>query len=188
MGLMSTVTTVRVEPAHLFSGIVPPDLMVPTEYKKQPAIVPDAAVTVSIPAAQTARHARQSETAQPLRMQLFDTKIIHAFNAYQHGQREREDQGGAVAARARKVETEYKAHARKMDARIATAQNAPLATAVQTHLQTLGPIRAAVLGHFGECSPDNTSITWSEQQPKAWRLPDGGPWERDLNQRREVFS
>ena len=80
MGLMSTVTTVRVEPAHLFSGIVPPDLMVPTEYKKQPAIVPDAAVTVSIPAAQTARHARQSETAQPLRMQLFDTKIIHAFN------------------------------------------------------------------------------------------------------------
>ena len=111
-------------------------------------------VTVSIPAAQTARHARQSETAQPLRMQLFDTKIIHAFNAYQHGQREREDQGGAVAARARKVETEYKAHARKMDARIATAQNAPLATAVQTHLQTLGPIRAAVLGHFGECSPD----------------------------------
>ena len=154
MGLMSTVTTVRVEPAHLFSGIVPPDLMVPTEYKKQPAIVPDAAVTVSIPAAQTARHARQSETAQPLRMQLFDTKIIHAFNAYQHGQREREDQGGAVAARARKVETEYKAHARKMDARIATAQNAPLATAVQTHLQTLGPIRAAVLGHFGECSPD----------------------------------
>jgi hypothetical protein len=41
-----------------------------------------------------------------------------------------------------------------MDARIATAQNAPLATAVQTHLQTLGPIRAAVLGHFGECSPD----------------------------------
>ena len=38
MGLMSTVTTVRVEPAHLFSGIVPPDLMVPTEYKKQPAI------------------------------------------------------------------------------------------------------------------------------------------------------
>ena len=154
MGLMSTVTTVRVEPAHLFSGIVPPDLMVPTEYKKQPAIVPDAAVTVSIPAAQTARHARQSETAQPLRMQLFDTKSIHAFNAYQHGQREREDQGGAVAARARKVETEYRAHARKMDARIATAQNAPLATAVQTHLQTLGPIRAAVLGHFGECSPD----------------------------------
>ena len=52
MGLMSTVTTVRVEPLHLFSGtIVPPDLMVPTENNKQPAIVPDAAVTVSIPAA-----------------------------------------------------------------------------------------------------------------------------------------
>ena len=67
--------------------------MVPTEYKKQPAIVPDAAVTVSIPAAQTARHTRQSATSQPLRMQLFDTKIIHAFNAYQHGPREREDQG-----------------------------------------------------------------------------------------------
>ena len=25
---------------------------------------------------------------------------------------------------------------------------------IQTHLQMLGPIRAAVLGHFGECSPD----------------------------------
>ena len=61
-------------------------------------------------------------------MQLFDTK--DAFDAYQHGTREREDQGGAVAARARKVQTEYKAHARQMDARIATAQNAPLATAV----------------------------------------------------------
>ena len=33
-----------------------------------------------------------------------------------------------------------------------------------------------------------TSITWCEQQPKAGRLPDGGPWERDLNQRREVTS
>ena len=92
----------------------------------------------------------------------------------QHGPREREDQGGAVAARARRVNSEYKAHARKMDARIATAQNTPLATAVQTHLQMLGPIRAAVLGHyqrllltaltrsiavhllghFGECAPD----------------------------------
>ena len=60
----------------------------------------------------------------------------------------------SVAARARQVEFEYRAHARKMDTRIAKAQNAPLATAVQTHLQTLGPIRAAVLGHFGECSPD----------------------------------
>ena len=48
MGLMSTVTTVRVEPSHLFSGIVPPDLMVPTEDRRQPAIAPDAAVTVSI--------------------------------------------------------------------------------------------------------------------------------------------
>ena len=76
MGLMSTVTTVRVEPSHLFSGIVPPDLMVPTENKKQPAIVSDAAVTVSKLAAQTARHTRQSATAQPLRMQQFDTKII----------------------------------------------------------------------------------------------------------------
>ena len=40
---------------------------------------------------QTALHTRQSATSQPLRMQLFDTKIIHAFNAYQHGAREKED-------------------------------------------------------------------------------------------------
>ena len=59
-----------------------------------------------------------------------------------------------MAARARKVQSEYNAHAREMDARIAAAQNTPLATAVQSHLQTLGPIRAAVVGHFGECSPD----------------------------------
>ena len=75
-------------------------------------------------------------------------------SSYQGGAREKEDQGGAVAARARKVQTQYMAHAREMDARIAAAQNAPVVTAVQTHLQTLGPIRAAVLGHFGECSPD----------------------------------
>ena len=56
-----------------------------------------------------------------------------------------------------------------------------------TYLQTLGPIRAAVLGHFGECSPDIHHLVRAAQ-PKAWRLPDGGPWERDLSQRREVSS
>lgn len=154
MELMSTVTTVRVEPSHLFSGIVPPALMAPTEDRRQPNIVPDAAITVSIPAAQTARHTRQNTALMPLRMQLFDTKIIHSFDAYQSSARAREDQGGAVAARARKVQSEYGAHARAMDARIAAAQNAPLATAVESHVQLLGPIRAAVVGHFGECSPD----------------------------------
>ena len=56
-----------------------------------------------------------------------------------------------------------------MDARIATAQNAHLATAVQTHLQTLGPKRAAVLGQ-AVVNARQTSVTWYEQQLKAWRL------------------
>ena len=96
----------------------------------------------------------------------------------------------AVAARARKVETEYKAHARKMDARIShSAQNAPLATAVQTHLQTLGPIRAAVLGHFGEkCSPDIHHLVRAAAESLAatrWRAMGA----RALNhRRREVTS
>ena len=76
-----------------------------------------------------------------------------------------------------------------VEARIATAQNAPLATAVQTHLQTLGPIRAAVLGHFGECSLDiHHLVRAAAESLAARRLPDGGPWERDLNQKREVTS
>ena len=129
-------------------------------------------MTVSIPAAQAERHARQSSTPRPLKMQLFDTKSIHAFNAYQYGGREREDQGGAVSARARRDQTQYKTHARQMDARIATAQNAPQATAVQTHLQMLGPIRAAVFGHFGECSQDTHHLVRAAAESLAatrWR-------------------
>ena len=172
MDLMSPVTSVIAEPAHLFSGIIPPQLLVPEEGKKKPAIIPDASVNVSIPAAQTQRHARQDGAPEPLRNHLFDTKLIHSAAAYQGGPREREDQCGAVAVRARKVQSEYMTHARQMDARIAEVSNSLPGTAVQSHLSLIGPVRAAIIGHYGECSQDIHHLVRAAAEAlaaKQWR-------------------
>ena len=172
MDLMSSVTSVRPEPAHLFSGIIPPHLMAPEEGRRKAAIIPDASVTVSIPAAQTQRHARRDDTPGPLRTHFFDTKLIHSAIAYNGGARQREDQCGAVETRARKINSEYMSHARKMDERIARDNGLPLAMDVRSHLTLIGPIRTVVIGHYGECSPDVHHLVRAAAEvlaAKRWR-------------------
>ena len=77
-----------------------------------------------------------------------------------------------MAARARKVQSEYNAHARRMDARIAAVNNTPPGSDVQSHLAFIGPIRAAVIGHYGECSQDIHHLVRAAAEAlaaKRWR-------------------
>ena len=77
-----------------------------------------------------------------------------------------------MAARARKVQSEYMTHARQMDARIAEVSNSLPGTAVQSHLSLIGPVRAAIIGHYGECSQDIHHLVRAAAEAlaaKQWR-------------------
>ena len=64
--------------------------------------------------------------------------------------RAQEQQAGAVAERAHRVQGEYDRHASDMDHRIGGRH----ATDVLDHLHSFGAVRALVFGHYSECSPD----------------------------------
>ena len=91
----------------------------------------------------------------PERMLLFDVKTIHAGGGIYRGARARDDQCGAVDARAHQVGGgdgggEYGAHARRLDARFSP----PLTSPIAAHLRSFTQVRGLVFGQYADTSPD----------------------------------
>ena len=106
-----------------------------------------------MPAAVTQRHAIIPTAPQPHGL-LFDFSTTHHGGTTWYGSaRGREDQSGAVAARAARVHSEYVRHARRLD-----QAHHPGTHPIQDRLEQFGQTRAAVIGSYSECSPDVHSL------------------------------
>ena len=106
------------EPRHIFNSIIPAVVLLA---RQPPAIIPDAVGDAPMPPADTARHAPARRSRLPSRVLLWDVKTIQAGGSWYLSARARDDQSGAVAARAHRVNGgreggEYGGHARELDA------------------------------------------------------------------------
>jgi hypothetical protein len=146
----------QLTPHSIFHRVVDPAVLTTTGHDGgRPAIIPDAAVDVSLPAAVRGRGARMGPPL-PVRRTLLDTKMVLRGNAvYLATPRAREGQTEAVQIRAERVDGEYRAHARDMDRDMVLRRFAqPGSTAVIDELTTYGPVRGAVFGAYFEWSRD----------------------------------
>ena len=87
----------------------------------------------------------------PRRVLLFDVKTVYRGSRWYGSLRARSgaEQSGAVAYRASRVLPEYRAHARRYDARFT-----PGATPILDRLASFTPVRGLVFGVYGESSLD----------------------------------
>ena len=154
-------SAVEREPTHLYQALIPPAVLL-DGYGRRHGIIPDAAIDVAMPAAVTQRHAIIPTAPQPRRKLLFDFKTTHHGGTTWYGSaRGREDQSGAVAARAARVHSEYVRHARRLD-----QAHHPGTHPIQDRLEQFGQTRAAVIGSYSECSPDVHSLAVASA--RAW--------------------
>ena len=164
------------EPRHIFTTLVDPAILLA---RTPPAIIPDFMGSAAMPPAATARSApqtRQSRTRLPSRMLLWDVKTINAGSSWYNTPRARDDQAGAVAARAHAVNGgarggEYGAHARRMDEDLHHTSTTGL-TPIADRLGTFTQVRGLVFGAYGEANVDVHSLIQlaaHELARKHWR-------------------
>ena len=150
------------------------------------AVIPDAAIRVSMPRAlDSAAAAVRPHTARlPMRRLLFDVKTVHAGTSHYRSARARRQRGGAVQARAQDVEAAYRRHAQRLD-RIHHPPGTP------RHRHPVGPIEQVVLRHsrvrglvFGAYGEWSSDVEWLlEEAARAaarrdWRRGvTGGAWD-----------
>eukprot|EP00966_Prymnesium_polylepis_P050822 1176819-Prymnesium_polylepis.1 len=119
-------------------------------------IIPDACFRLAFPAAAEAPAALAPTASSPT---LFDVKTIHAGGGTYLSAAARTHRCGAVAQRARSVDTDYQRKARHLDAEPAVRRhNGGSTTAVLGTLRALGNVRALVFGQYGEASADVHSL------------------------------
>ena len=109
-----------------------------------------------LPAASTRRGARRaSRRREAARRHLFDVKTIYGggYATIYLCARARQEQTGAVAERAHRVNGAYVGHARQLDARYGAGAQPFL-----QRLQSFGPVRGLAAGQYGEVSPDVHSL------------------------------
>ena len=147
-------------PTRIFHSLIPPAVLVgqlrpdgQPGYGRPPSIVPDATIDVALPTVDLGRQPRLRAQARPSRMHFFDTKTIHGGSAHYETVRAREDQSGAVAARAASVHTDYLRHARELDQRFSDPGTTPIRDRLLSY-GDLGQVRALVFGQYGEASRD----------------------------------
>ena len=119
--------------------------------RDKPAFVPDGAASIELPyPVVTDRGAAQSKQKRR-RQYLLEIKTLFAGgNEYLNGTRAREDQSGAVAARASHVWGDYLAKGRAADARYSPAGTTPILDRIRGFTRA----RALVFGNYSEASPD----------------------------------
>ena len=152
------------EPRGIFASLVPVGVLM--RPGRPPDIVPDAAMDVSMPEAVTVRGQHQSRTRLPARRLLFDVKTIFGGGVLYQSARARDEQSGAVAERAHAVHGAYVRHAQDMDRRYSPAGQTP----VEQRLMSFTPVRALVIGQYGEASPDVHSLLEVAAQQRAARM------------------
>ena len=120
-----------------------------TEFNRKRTVL-YAAITLAMCEARTERHAVQATRPMPARMLLFDVKGVHGGTQWYATARARQDQSGAVAARARDVELGYRRHTRELD----QYYYGPHSTTILDHLDSFTAVRGLCVGHYGEASRD----------------------------------
>ena len=153
------------EVARLFHQFIDPQVLM--QQGSTPRIQPDLMATVGLPAVQHERRRRMGR-ALPARRLLFDVKTAFAGHGDYLTTRAREDQAGAVAHRAAAVQTEYRAHARRLDAEHSPQGATPICDALETYT----PVRALVFGSYAEASLDVHALVEAvarERARRQWR-------------------
>jgi hypothetical protein len=150
----------------IFTTLLPPPLLM--QSWGRPGVIPDLVADVPMPAIASARGAR-SGAVLPSRRLLWDVKTMYGGTLqYTGSARAREDQSGAVAARAARVWPAYLAHAVRLD----TAHSPPGTTPIEDRLRSYTPTRALVFGSYGEGSTDVHTLlaaAASAQARRVWR-------------------
>ena len=106
----------------------------------------------------------------------FDVKTIHGGGKHYASARARGGDGqcGAVADRARIVQTDYERHAERLDGVTEVRQfNGGRIDVVRVRLQQLGPIRSLVWGAYAEASDDVhqlADVVAGEMARREWRV------------------
>ena len=140
-------------PRHIFATLIPPGVLLgATRYGRPPSIIPDGAISVSLPA--VVSRGQRAGGALPERVLLFDVKTIYAGGEIYFSARARDEQAGAVAERAWRVDQGYQQHARRIDAEHSPAGTQP----VLARLRTFTRVRGLVFGNYAEMSPDVHSL------------------------------
>ena len=107
-----------------------------------------------MPVLATARGAIRG-AALPERVLLWDVKLVHGGTRHYYlSARARDEQSGAVAARAHDVWPAYRRHAQELDRRFYPGGGTPIAS----RLLSYTPTRALVFGQYAEASPDVHSL------------------------------
>ena len=149
------------EPRSIFTALIPPEELFDT--REPPSIVPDASAMITLLPAHTTRNTRRPPRERPLtRVYLFDIKTVHMGGGIYFTPRARDEQSGAVAERAHRINGgpsggEYGAHARELDRRFAR-EYGRVGTPIADRLASFTQVRGLVFGSFAEASPDVHAI------------------------------
>ena len=142
----------HLEPRAIFDRQLPTHILTARE---KPAIVPDAMGEAAMPPCLTARDAPRARSRLPPRVLLWDVKTIHGGGHWYGNARAREDQSGAVAARAHAVNGgQYGQHAHRLDRLHSPPNTSPIAS----KLASFSQVRALVFGGYAEASADVHSL------------------------------
>lgn len=154
------------EPRHLFSAVLPPQVLA----QPRQAIVPDMQLRAAMPTAATARGQSAGRMMASADL-LWDLKTIHGgANPWYTCARARDERGGATAERAHRVHADYVSAARRWDVQLHAGHSpgGPIESALQAH----GTVRSLVFGQYAEASADVHSLIQAiatEAADAMWR-------------------
>jgi len=143
---------IQLQPRYIFHSLIPLPHLLSTVGGRPPAIIPDAAIDVALPAAGATQDGRRGGPPVPARRLLFDVKTIHGGTAHYASAIARTERGGAVRHRAAAVANDYISHARALDARFYPGTAAP--GPIVSRLRSFTQVRGLVYGQYGEASAD----------------------------------
>ena len=130
-------------------------------------LVPDAAITISLPPASHEPN-QPRVAALATRKLLVDTKTIQRGGHWYTGRLFNTMQSGAVMKRAKKVNGDYLAAARRLDARYSAAGTTPIEDRLKSH----SDVRGLAFGAYSEASRDVhliLGVCATELAKKHWR-------------------
>ena len=155
-----------VEPRHIFTNLIPPAVLMRLGGHGQSSIIPDAHMQIAMPPVGASARSR---TLLPQRILLFDVKTLHgAGGIYMASRRALDEQAGAVADRATRVQAEYERHANRLDSTLSPQGTTP----ILDRLRSFTPVRALVIGNYGESSRDVHTLIQIAAEAlavKSWR-------------------
>jgi hypothetical protein len=155
----------ELQPRHIFDSLVPVHILQDT--RNSGGIIPDAAITVALPPASHEPN-QPRVAALPARKLLVDVKTIQRGGHWYTGRLYNTMQSGAVMKRAKKVNGDYLAKARELDASYSAAGTTPIEDRLKSH----SDVRGLAFGAYSEASRDVhliLGVCATEMAKKHWR-------------------